>query len=229
MKIPVLVLLLLPVSLLAVGQSRLDLGLKRELDSIYAVDQKWRVLLFDPRVNRKPDSIAAALGVRKDELFAYISRRMVQTDSSNQVRMRAILKQYGYPGKSLVGTPTNEAAWSVIQHSQDIGTYLPLIKTAAKRGELPFYLYGQMLDRQLMREGKEQVYGTQAMGYSITNPATGKREGQPPFMWPIKDAAKVNELRKNSGFLTTVEQVAASLGIAYRVLTLKDVAQMPKN
>ena len=229
MKILVLVLLLLPVSLLAVGQSRLDLGLKRELDSIYAVDQKWRVLLFDPRVNRKPDSIAAALSVRKDELFAYISRRMVQTDSSNQVRMRAILKQYGYPGKSLVGTPTNEAAWSVIQHSQDIGTYLPLIKTAAKRGELPCYLCGQMLDRQLMRDGKEQVYGTQAMGYSTTNPATGKREGQPPFMWPIKDAAKVNELRKNSGFLTTVEQVATSLGIAYRVLTLKDVAQMPKN
>ena len=228
MKVLVLVLLLLPVSLLAVGQSRLDLGLKKELDSIYAVDQKWRVLLFDPRVSRKPDSIAAALGVRKDELFAYISRRMVQTDSSNQVRMRAILKQYGYPGKSLVGTPTNEAAWSVIQHSQDIGTYLPLIKTAAKRGELPFYWYGQMLDRQLMREGKEQVYGTQAMGYSITTPATGKREGQPPFMWPIKDAAKVNELRKSSGFLTTVEQVAASLGISYSVLTLKDVAQMPK-
>lgn len=229
MKKLVLVLLLLPTSLLAVAQSRLNPGLKRELDSIHAVDQKWRTLLFDPRVNRKPDSIAAALGATRESLPNYIPTQMLRTDSTNQVRVRAILKQYGYPGKSLVGTPTNEAAWSVIQHSQDIKTYLPLIRTAAKRGELPFYLYGQMLDRQLMRDGKEQLYGTQAMGYSRTNPATGLREGQPPFIWPIKNAARVNELRKKAGFLTTVEQVATSLGIPYRVVTLEEVARMPKN
>ncbi|MBF9236349.1 hypothetical protein I2I05_02970 [Hymenobacter sp. BT683] len=229
MKGIIMVLLLLSAAFAAVGQIRFNPALKRELDSIHAVDQKWRSMLFDPRTNRQPDSLAAALGVRKEELGSYISRRMLQTDSSNQVRVRAILKQYGYPGKSLVGTPTNEAAWYVLQHSQDIKTYLPLIKTAANRGELPFYLYGQMLDRQLMREGKAQIYGTQAMGYSITNPATGKREGQPPFIWPIKDAAKVNELRKKAGFPTTVEQVAASLGIPYRVVTLEEVARMPKN
>ncbi|OGX87445.1 hypothetical protein BEN47_10400 [Hymenobacter lapidarius] len=229
MKKLVLVLLLLPTSLLPVAQSRLNPELKRELDSIHAVDQKWRTLLFDPRVNRKPDSIAAALGVTRESLPTYIPSQMLRTDSTNQVRMRAILKQYGYPGKSVVGTPTNEAAWSIIQHSQNIKAYLPLIKTAARRGELPFYLYGQMLDRQLMRDGKEQLYGTQAMGYSSINPATGLREGQPPFIWPIKDAAQVNELRKKVGFPDTVEQVAASLGIRYRVVTLEEVARMPKN
>ncbi|MFC7666231.1 hypothetical protein ACFQT0_01390 [Hymenobacter humi] len=86
-----------------------------------------------------------------------------------------------------------------------------------------------MLDRELMRQGKEQLYGTQAMGYNTTNHATGRREPQPPFVWPIKDAAGVNERRRKAGFSTTVEQNAAILGIPYRVLTLKDVARMPKN
>ena len=186
-------------------------------------------MLFEPRIAHRPDSLARALGVTRESLNDYVMRRMMQTDSANQVRLRPLLKQYGYPGKSLVGTPTNEAAWAVIQHSPDIDRYLPLVKKAADRGELPFYLYAQMLDRQLMREGREQRYGTQAMSYNILSPQTGRREPQPLFVWPIEDAAGVNERRKKAGFPNTVEQNAASMGIQYRVLTLKDVEKMPKN
>ncbi|WP_310398129.1 DUF6624 domain-containing protein [Hymenobacter sp.] len=224
----VLALLLLLLVRPAPAQTRFNAGLKRELDSIYAVDQRWRALLFSPRVSRRPDSLAAALGVTKAALATYLTRRMLQTDSTNLLRVRAIIQQYGYPGRALVGAPTNEATWAVIQHSPDIERYLPVIKTAAKRGELPFFLYAQMLDRQLMRAGKEQLYGTQGMGYSVANPATGRREPQPPFIWPIQDAAGVNARRQEAGFPDTVEQNAARLGIPYRVLTLPDVARMPK-
>jgi hypothetical protein len=86
-----------------------------------------------------------------------------------------------------------------------------------------------MLDRQLMRSGKEQLYGTQALNYNVTNPTTRQRESQPPFVWPIKDPANVNERRRKAGFPTTVEQSAAQMGILYRVVTLQDVANMPKN
>ena len=229
MKAIVLVLLSLLLALSVAAQTRFNPNLKRELDSLYAADQRWRVLLFDPRMSRKTDSLATAFGVRKEALGARIARRMQQTDSANQVRIAAIIKQYGYPGKSLVGVPTNEAAWYIIQHSEGIDQYLPAIKTAARKGELPFFLYAQMLDRQSMRDGKKQRYGTQGMGYSPTNPVTGRRETQPPFIWPIEDAADVNARRKKAGFLTTVEQNAAALGITYRVLTLQDVAGMPKN
>lgn len=202
--------------------------LKHELDSIYAVDQKWRSLLFAPHRRPRPDSLARALGVTRESLPTYIPGQMLRTDSTNLVRVKQILKQYGYPGKTLVGEPTNEAAWYVIQHSPDIDQYLPLIKKAAGKGELPFYLYAQMLDRQLMRAGKAQLYGTQAFGYNVLNPKTGRREAQPPFVWPIKDPQRVDERRKKAGFPTTVEQNAANLGIPYRVLTLKDVEKMPK-
>ena len=214
---------------LAAAQITVNPRLKHELDSIYAVDQKWRGMLFEPRQHHRPDSLATALGVPKENLNGYVMRRMLQTDSANQARIKLIMSQYGYPGKSLVGTPTNEAAWYVIQHSPDINQYLPLVKKAAGKGELPFYLYAQMLDRQLMREGKEQRYGTQAMSYNTVNAQTGHREPQPLFVWPIEDATRVNERRKKAGFPTTVEQNAASMGIPYRVLTLKDVEKMPKN
>lgn len=58
--------------------------------------------------------------------------------------------------------------------------------------------------------------------------ANGRREAQPPFVWPIREAAGVNERRKKAGFTTTVEQNAANLGIQYRTVTLKGVARMPK-
>jgi len=225
--LPFLLLAVLP-QLAAAQAAPQNPRLKHELDSLYAVDQRWRSMLFDPHQRFRPDSVARALGVTRESLPTYIPQQMMRTDSANQVRVQQILKQYGYPGKSLVCEPTNEAAWYIIQHSDAISQYLPLIKKAADRGELPFRLYAQMLDRQLMREGKPQRYGTQGMSYSSTNRATGRRQGQPPFIWPIKDPAGVNERRRQAGFTTTVEQNAAVLGIPYRVVTMEEVARMPK-
>lgn len=174
-------------------------------------------MLFNPRLTRRPDSLAAALGVAKEDLNKAIMGRMMSTDATNLPRVEAILKQYGYPGKSLVGTPTNEAAWHVIQHAPAlIPQYLPLMKVAAETGELPFRFYATMLDRKLVFEHKEQLYGTQAQNFN------NKRW----FIWPIQNPAQVNQRRKQAGFTTTVEDVAARLGIPYKVLTLEDVAKM---
>lgn len=74
-----------------------------------------------------------------------------------------------------------------------------------------------MLDRQLMHLGKPQVYGTQGMNYN----------DQPPFIWPIEDAAHVNERRKKAGFALSVEDNAQRLHIQYQVLTLEQVQRLP--
>lgn len=204
----------------ATAQTKPNLRLKHELDSLYEVDQRYRAMLFNPRLNHRPDSLAAALGVSKEELNNAIMSRMIRTDATNLPRIQAILKQYGYPGTSLVGTPTNEAAWHVIQHAPGlIPQYLPMMKTAAETGELPFRLYATMLDRQLVSENKEQLYGTQAQNYN----------NKEWFIWPIQNPAQVNQRRKQAGFKTTVEEVAARLGVPYKVLTLEDVAKMPQH
>ena len=109
--------------------------------------------------------VAAKLGMSTQQAAVYLSKQMMRTDSTNTQHISQIISRHGYPGKSLVGTPTNEAAFYVIQHSQLIKQYLPLVKQAAEKVELSFRLYAMMLDRQLMFDGNEQVYGTQAMGY----------------------------------------------------------------
>lgn len=196
-----------------------NLRLKHELDSLYQVDQRYRAMLFDPRLTRRPDSLAAVLGVAQEALNRAIMTQMVRTDATNLARVQAILAQYGYPGKSLVGAPTNEAAWYVIQHAPDlIPQYLPMMKAAAEAGELPFSRYATMLDRQLMFEGKEQLYGTQARSDTHNT----------YFIWPIQQPAQVNQRRQQAGFTTTVEENAAQLHVTYKVLTLADVANMPK-
>ena len=98
----------------AAAQAKLNLRLKHEVDSTYEVDQRYRAMLFDPRINRNPDSLAAALGVTKATPNATIMDQMHRVDATGLGRVQAIVKQYGCPGKSLVGAPTNEAVWSVI-------------------------------------------------------------------------------------------------------------------
>ncbi len=116
----------------------LDLKLKKRLDSIMVLDQKYRE-------NPTPEDW----------------QKQALIDSSNIEFVEKAIAMYGYPGKSLVGDETNTAAWYVIQHSNKIDQYIDMIREAAEKDELPFRLYAMMLDRQLMHQEKPQLYGTQ--------------------------------------------------------------------
>jgi hypothetical protein len=210
---------------IADAQTQLNQSLKQELDSILILDQKYRALLVLSS-NGKEDSLAAVFDVKKDELNNYLWKLQNEIDSSNIVRTEEIIKQYGYPGSSLVDTPANETAFYVIQHSKVIDKYLPIIKIAAEKKELSFRLYAMMLDRSLMFQDKEQIYGTQGTGISVKNASTGKWETL-LFMWPIHDPLTVNERRKAAGFTQTIEDYSKNLlGIEYRVLSLEEALKM---
>lgn len=215
-------LLLLAAS--AFAQAKLNLQLKQELDSIYVQDQKYREWMVGIN-NGKTDSLAKVLGLPKDQLFWHTYTSMARADSTNLRRIEAIVKRYGYPGQSLVGTPTNEAVYNVIQHSDKIPQYLPQVKAAAKTQEIPYRLYAQMLDRKLVGEGKKQLYGTQGGSYTILNKANGQRETT-FFIWPIQDPDRVNTRRKRAGFPNTMEENAASMHIPYKLVTLRYVEEL---
>ncbi|MBD2701896.1 hypothetical protein IC229_14705 [Spirosoma sp. BT702] len=185
--------------------------LKRELDSMYVLDQRNREWLTKISNNQPlTDSLSAVYKIDRKHLAGALWAEQSKIDSSNLVRVEAIVKQHGYPGKSLVGKPSNETVFYVIQHSNKIPTYLPVIKKAAEDEELPFSLYAMMLDRSLMYDGKPQLYGTQA---SCRQLVTTKQ--QRCFVWPISDAKSVNERRKQAGFTLTVEENANRLNAAY--------------
>ncbi|WP_337042675.1 DUF6624 domain-containing protein [Emticicia sp. 17c] len=217
-------LLLITFFSVTFAHAQLNISLKRELDSMYVLDQKYRKLLSLIRTP-KADSLAEAYQVKKEALTDYLWKLQEEVDSSNLVRVEKIIAQYGYPGRSIVGTPTNSAVFYVIQHSKVIDTYLPLVKNAAETDEIQFVLYAMMLDRSLMYNQKEQIYGTQGSGFPVINPQTGKKEFK-MIIWPIKDPETVNERRKNAGFADTVEENAKRMRIDYKVYTLEDVQKM---
>lgn len=62
---------------------------------------------------------------------------MAKNDSINIRRIEILILKHGYAGKSLVGEPTNETMWYVIQHSNKIKKYYPLIEKAGIENELP--------------------------------------------------------------------------------------------
>ncbi len=204
----------LVLNALPTAQPHLDFSLKFQLDSIAVLDQKYRRLMQVPEGPERK-ALGESMGLGVEDYSGDLWKRQIALDTSNLRKIESILKLGVYPGKSLVGEPTNTAAWYVIQHSNKIPEYLDLMKKAGKEGELPFRLVAMMEDRYLMGEGKPQIYGTQGMTYN---------NGE-PFIWPISTPEEVNKRREEAGFDRTIEAYAKDLfgdDFEYTRLTLEE-------
>ena len=199
--------------------------LKMQLDSILVTDQGIREYYDTETSELRKDTLSKLLGYTRSELKERGWKIGQTIDSINLIKVEKIISKYGYPGKTMVGVPQNTAVFYVIQHSDKIAKYYPLIEKAGKSGELDFKYSAMMLDRKLTNEGKEQIYGTQVYMQMITNPKTGKKE---PFEYvlPIKEPKTVNERRKKAGFDSTVEANALRLGVVYKIYSYKEIKQI---
>lgn len=207
---------LLKINELPSRRTPLDIDVKERLDSIAVLDQKYRKLLQtedrDERV-----ALGKEMGLSEAEATGDLWKMQSIIDSVNMIYVEKVFNDRGYPGKTMVGEPSNTAAWSVLQHNPEkIPQYFPLIKRAGEEGELPMKLVAMMEDRYLMNENKPQVYGTQ-----------GRVENNDErFIWPIKDAANVNKRREEAGFDETIEAYAKSLfgeDFEYKPLTMEEI------
>ena len=212
-----ILLLLLFVADISFAQNKINIPLKKRLDSIMVLETLRHSLhpLVDPL---KIDTTLKGYSAKDQALYAKIWKQQYRIDSMNVAFIDSIFKIYGYPGKTLVGPGTIEVAWYIIQHAEDRYKYMPIIKKAAEEGELFYNYYAIMLDQQLVSQKKEQLYGTQA----VCRKLHGSQE-YVCFIWPIKDPANVNERRKKAGMETTVEENAKVMHIDYKVLKLEEV------
>lgn len=125
--------------------------------------------------------------------------RMEAMHKSNAVRLAAIITQYGWPGKSLVGEDGAWAAWLIAQHAIGNPPFmrqcLSLLKQAVSNNEVIPWQAAMLEDRISMYEGKPQIYGTQ---FQPSN--TGELN---PY--PIENPESVNERRLAVG-LNTLEE-----------------------
>lgn len=179
-------------------ESHLNKPLMRELEGINESDQKQRMIM---------DSMQRIYGwdsKEMKELWAMQNR----ADSLNLIRIKEIIKQYGYPGKSLVGDQSS-TVWLVIQHA-DLKTqeeYLPILQDAVNKGELSKSSFALLVDRVRMRKGEKQLYGSQI---TMKN---GKYE-----IYPIEDEPNVNKRRSEMG-LGPLEDYVKQWGIEYKLST----------
>jgi hypothetical protein len=118
--------------------------------------------------------------------------RMAEADAQNTMWLDEIIRQQGWPTKSLVGEDGAQAAFLIVQHSpapQFQKKCLELLERAVNQNEADIINLAYLTDRIRTFEGKPQVYGTQGQ----TN-ADGLII---PF--PIEDEEHVDERRKAIG------------------------------
>jgi len=86
-----------------------------------------------------------------------------ELDANNQEALKAIIKKYGYPGKSIVGANNAHIAAIIIQHAplnmQE--EYLPIIIKAQKEDEIKLTLVYLLVDRIHVKKYGKQIFGTQ--------------------------------------------------------------------
>ena len=154
-------------------------ALRRELLQRVEQDQAIRKELISKGVERPDKAILA---------------RMQVIDTANTERVRAIVRQYGWPSPELVGRDGAEAAFLLVQHADHAfqKEMLPLVEKAYRSGGLSGHSYALLLDRVLVGEGKPQIYGTQAKRFE-------EWKGQEPALQPIEDEPNVDKRRAEVG------------------------------
>ena len=120
-------------------ESSINIALRDELLKMQAEDQKYR---------KEKDTDWVKQG---------------EIDEKNIARVEEIISEYGYPGKSMVGSQAMDAAFLIIQHAELSyqEKYLPLLTEASEKGEINKYALALLIDRVNMRNGKPQIYGSQ--------------------------------------------------------------------
>ena len=153
-----------------------DLSLKNHLEEMLERDQAYRTQwILSRQLHHEETQRDIALRLRADSI-----------DSLNQVEIRQILKEHGFPKKTEVGTSACEAAWIIIQHAPlDVQKeYLPMLERAATEGNIQAALVATLHDRIDVREGHPQKYGTQRNSNGLC---------------PLLNEKMVNQWRKEVG------------------------------
>jgi len=131
-------------------------------------------------------------------------------DAANLVKIKKMITQYGYPGKTLVGEQYMSTAFMVIQHSDhEVQVeYLPLLTEAANKGELNWSSLALMIDRVKTGNGEKQVYGSQMLDHNNVRQ-----------LYPIENEVDVNIRRAKIG-LAPLQDYLKKFDIVYQVPTV---------
>jgi hypothetical protein len=169
-------------------------ALKKELLAMRELDQKFR------------DNAAVSINPTEAELA--IIKQQDAIDRANLARLGQIVQKYGWPGIKQVGEQASSVAFLILQHAglEEQRRYFPIFKAAVGQKNARADQAAMLEDRILLREGKNQVYGTQVR----SDPDTGGKL----VLHPIEDERNVNVRRAAVG-LQPLAEYLKEFGIEY--------------
>lgn len=166
-----------------------DTELQAELLEMGRIDQEAgeRAYVFMQDLPDSAEEFVAAIE-EQNEVYA-----------QNFIRLEAIVAEYGWPGRRLVGEEASGAALIMLQHAdmEHQKKYLPLLRAAAADDEIPGYYLARLEDGIRQGEGRNQVYGTRVVSDS---------DGM-PVLYPIEDPENLDERREAAGLPSIAEQL----------------------
>ncbi|TKD61916.1 DUF6624 domain-containing protein [Flavobacterium sp. ASW18X] len=202
-------------------KENINLELKSTLESILIKDQGIREIVNGNLSDKRKTELLTQMNLSENDIDGNRKFNLMRKiDSINIVEVENIIDKFGYPSKSLVGEPANKAIFYVIQHSNKINKYLPLIREATKNGDISQTSLAMMEDRNLMEQGLEQIYGTQIKGQA-------NRKGEwIYFLWPIKNVDSINVWRKQAGFVQTVEEYLKEMDVEFKLYEINELSEL---
>ena len=179
-----------------IPERKLNKPLVTLLDTIFREDQGNR---------NNMDLVKEKYGWQSKQMDSLFKKMRIQ-DSINLAAVKHIIAVNGWPGPDKVGQQGSSTIFLVIQHADSLTqtTYLPVMRSAVKKGNAKPEDLALLEDRVLTRQGREQIYGSQ-----LKIDSTGKYS-----FFPIKDEANVNRRRAKAG-LGPLEDYAKFFGLEF--------------
>lgn len=142
----------------------------------------------------------------QDQQNAALIAEMKSGDTKHVARLREIIKEASWPGRTMVGPQASNAAWMIAQHGGEefLHETLPLMKEAVAKGDLPGASYATSVDRVRIQDGQKQLYGSQF-----------DTKGDKCEPLPIEDPEHVDARRKDVG-LGLLAEYAKTLCETYK-------------
>lgn len=178
----------------------LTIKFNEALDDIEYAKELWRMHAKDQAYYQEIEIAEKKTGMSSTVVKALWTLKHIYNEE-NQKRLEALIEQKGWPKSYGVGVTASQAAFLVIQHSDNEKQkkYLPMIEKLCGENQASWHDYALMYDRIQTNDNKPQKYGSQV----IYNDKTKKHE-----LLPLLDETKVDEWRKEIGMEPLADYLA---------------------
>ncbi len=191
-----------------------SLDVKKEFNNDSLIHQLATIDHNDQNYRNQMEGIIAKYGGDSKEMRE-LAKQIKKADSINLYQINAIIDKHGWLGSETIGIDGKTTLFMVIQHA-DIKPqekYLPMMRQAVKNGRAKASSLALLEDRIAIRNGREQIYGTQ-LSWNIKNNTY--------YVLPLIDPDNVDKRRSEVGLGTLTQYILDCCNLVWDIEKYKN-------